>query len=189
MFHPTGQSSLVRIAPHALASKTIAADLDASPEAGSMGISTDGRSLYVALAGTGAPNNAARHRPEADRWLKIYRVDLATGARQPIVASAGQDNFDPEVVGNNLYWTRNVLSDSIVAVPVDGGEGKEIVVGGEVPMWSPDSRRIGYTFGGWRLADWALDLDAAVVGVDEKAQRASVPSIIISGYHEDFPPA
>ncbi|MGA8221637.1 MAG: hypothetical protein WB780_08275 [Candidatus Acidiferrales bacterium] len=189
MFHPTGESSLVRIAPHSLAAKTLAANLDASPEPGSIGISADGRSVYLALASPGAPNNAARHRPEADRWLKIYRFDLATGARQLVVQSAGQDNFAPEIVGGELYWTRNLIYDSIIAVPVEGGDAKEIVVGGEVPMWSPDGRRIGYTFGEWRLADWALDLDDAVVGVDEKAQRNSAPSIIVSGYHEDFPPA
>ena len=188
-FQPTGESTLVRIAPQTLASKTIAANLDASPIPGSMAISEDGRSAYLALASPGPPSNAARHRPEADRWLKIYKLDLATGARRPIVESAHQDNFSPEIVGGNLYWKRNLIYDSIVAVPVGGGEAKEIVVGGEVPMWSPDGKRISYTFGGWRLADWALDLDAAVVGVDEKAERTSVPSVIVSGYHEDFPPA
>jgi len=189
MFQPTGESSLVRIAPNTQASRTIATALDASPESGSMGISADGRSLFLALVSSGAPSNAARHRPEADRWLKIYKIDLATGARQAVVESARQDNFGPEVIGDNLYWKRNLIFDSIVAVPVGGGEAKEIVTGGEVPMWSPDGKRIGYTFGGWRLADWALDLDAAVVGVDEKAQRNSAPAVIVSGYHEDFPPA
>jgi WD40-like Beta Propeller Repeat len=189
MFQLTGESSLVRITPNTLISKTLATDLDASPESGSMAISGDGRSLYLALVSSGAPSNAVRHRPEADRWLKIYKIDLTTGARQAVVESPGEDNFAPEVIGNNLYWVRNLIFDSIVAVPVGGGEAKEIVTGGEIPMWSPDGKRIGYTFGGWRLADWALDLDAAVVGVDEKAQRNSVPAVIISGYHEDFPPA
>lgn len=41
----------------------------------------------------------------------------------------------------------------------------------------------------WRLADWALNLDDAVVSVDERANRTSEPSVIVSGYHEDFPPA
>lgn len=188
-FQPTGESSLARIAPHSLTAKTLATNLDASPEPGGIGVAADGRSVYLALASSGAPDNPARHHPEADRWLKIYRLELATGARQVVVQSAGQDNLAPEIIGDELYWKRNLISDSIVAVPVEGGDAKEIVMGGELPMWSPDGRRIGYTFGGWRLADWGLDLDDAVVGVDEKAQRNSTPSIIVSGYHEDFPPA
>ena len=189
VFRDTGESSLIRILPQSKSTKTLATKLDASPERGSIAIAPDGRSIYVALATSGAPNNEARHRPEADRWLKIYQLDLATGARHPVVESAREDNFEPAVIGGNLYWSRNLIEDSIVVVPVAGGAAAEIVTGGEVPMWSPDNKRIGYTFGGWRLADWALDLDAAVVGVDEKGQRSSVPAVIISGYHEDFPPA
>jgi Tol biopolymer transport system component len=40
-----------------------------------------------------------------------------------------------------------------------------------------------------RLADWALNWDDAVVGIDEQGNPASWPSIIVSGYGEDFPPA
>jgi Tol biopolymer transport system component len=189
VFRDTGESSLIRILPQSKSTKTLATKLDASPERGSIAIAPDGRSIYIALATSGAPNNEARHRPEADRWLKIYQLDLATGARHPVVESAREDNFEPAVIGGNLYWSRNLIEDSIVVVPAAGGAAAEIVTGGEVPMWSPDNKRIGYTFGGWRLADWALDLDAAVVGVDEKGQRSSVPAVIISGYHEDFPPA
>jgi hypothetical protein len=189
VFRDSGESSLIRIFPHSKSTKTLVTNLDASPERGSLAIAPDGRSIYVALASAGAPSNEARHRPESDRWLKIYQLDLATGARHVVVESPREDNFGPAVIGGNLYWSRNLIEDSIVVLPADGGAAREIVSGGEVPMWSPDSKRIGYTFGGWRLADWALDLDAAVVGVDEKGQRSSAPAVIISGYHEDFPPA
>jgi Tol biopolymer transport system component len=189
VFRDTGESSLIRILPHSKSTKTLATNLDASPERNSIAIAPDGRSIYIALATAGAPNNEARHRPESDRWLRIYQLDLATGARHAVVESPREDNFGPAVIGGNLYWSRNQIEDSVVVLPADGGTAREIVTGGEVPMWSPDSKRIGYTFGGWRLADWALDLDAAVVGVDEKGQRSSAPAIIISGYHEDFPPA
>jgi Tol biopolymer transport system component len=188
-FHSTGDSSLIRILPHSQSTKTLATGLDASPERGSMAISADGHSIYLALATAGAPNNEGRHHPESDRWLKIYQIDLNTGARRVVVESAREDNFDPAFIDGNLYWSRNLVADSIVVIPAMGGTATEIVTGGEVPMWSPDSKRIGYTFGGWRLADWALDLDAAVVSVDESGKRSSVPSVIISGYHEDFPPA
>lgn len=189
VFRAGGDSSLIRILPHSQSTKTIATGLDASPEHGSIAIAPDGRSIFIGLATDGRPNNESRHRPESDRWLKIYQFDLATSARHVVVESAREDNFDPAVIGSNLYWSRNLSHDSVVVLPVAGGEAAEVVAGGQIPMWSPDSKRIGYSFGGWRLADWALNLDAAVVGVDEKGQRNSPPYVIISGYHEDFPPA
>ncbi|MGH9713999.1 MAG: TolB family protein [Candidatus Acidiferrales bacterium] len=189
VFRANGDSSLIRILPHSQTTRTIAGRLDASPEHGSIALAPDGRSIFIGLASDGAPNNEARHHPDSVRWLKIYQLDLATGARHVVAESVHQDNFDPAVIGSNLYWSRNLIRDSIVLVPAGGGDASELVTGGEVPMWSPDSKRIGYTFGGWRLADWALDLDAAVVGVDEKGQRSTAPAVIISGYHEDFPPA
>ena len=39
------------------------------------------------------------------------------------------------------------------------------------------------------MADWALNLDDAVVSVDENMRRTSQPSIIVTGNHEDFSPA
>src|SRR5206468_2766030 len=58
-----------------------------------------------------------------------------------------------------------------------------------VPIWSFDGRRISYSVGGWRLADWALNLDAAVLGVDREGNVTAGPDIIVSGFHEDFPAA
>lgn len=189
LFQPSGESSLVRISVNSGATKAIASHLDASPAQSRMALSADGRKLYLALATDAPPNNEARHQPEADRWLKIYELDLATGARRPIVDSPGQDNSSPAIVKGDLYWTRTVFNDSVDLIPAGGGEAKEIVAGGEVPMWSPDSHRIGYTFGGSRLADWGLDLDDAVVSIDDQGNRATPPAVIVSGYHEDFAPA
>ena len=189
LFHADGHSSLGRITLRTGSSKTLASGLDASPLPGHIAISADGRRAFVALASAGLPDNEARHRPDANRWLKIYEINLATGARRVVAESPGQDNSGPQIAGGSLYWSRTIIHDSIVLVPVGGGEAKEVAAGGEVPMWSPDGKRIGYTFGGWRLADWALDLDDAVVSVDAEGKRTSEPSVIVSGYHEDFPPA
>ena len=38
------------------------------------------------------------------------------------------------------------------------------------------------------MADWALNLDGAVVDVDERARPTGSPMRIITGYHEDFSP-
>ena len=189
LFLASGQSSLVRIDVNTGSSKVIASHLDASPLAGPLSISADGRKMYVALAGDARPNNEARHQPDADRWLKIYELDLAAGSRRKIVDTPGEDDNAPAIVRSTLYWTQTAYHASIVLVPSGGGEAKEIISGGQLPMWSPDGKRVGYFFGGPRQADWGLNLDDAVVAVDEQGNRASQPSVIVSGYGEDFPPA
>jgi Tol biopolymer transport system component len=189
VFATSGKSSVVRITLRPLATKTIASNLDANSIPDRMAVSEDGRKLYLALASPGTPNNEARHQPNADRWLRIYEMDIATGARRVVVESPGQDCNNPQIAAGNLYWTRNLMETSVVVVPAEGGKAKEVAAGGQIPMWSPDGRRIGYTFGGFRMADWGLDLDDAVVSVDENGNRAAPPAIIVSGYHEDFPPA
>ena len=189
LFQANGESSLVRISVHELHSKTIAHDLDASPGGNTIAISADGRSAYIALASSGAPNNIARHRPDADRWLAIYKIDLSTGAREPVIQTVGVDNHNPAISGDNLYWARNVARYSVAAVAAAGGDSKDVIVGGQVPMWSPDGKKISFSFGAWRLADWALNLDSAYVFVDADANRTSAQFTIISGYHEDFPAA
>ena len=186
---PDGESTFVSIEVRTGKTRTIASHLDASPISAPITIATDGKHAYLALASDAAPNNEARHKPDADRWLKIYELDLANGSRRLVVSSPGQDNSGPQIVNKTLYWTRTVVHDSIAVVPNGGGAAKEVIAGGEIPMWSPEGKRIGYTYGGWRLADWALNLDDAVVSVDENANLTSEPTVIVSGYHEDFPPA
>jgi Tol biopolymer transport system component len=189
VFPASGRSSVVRITLRPLGTKTIATNLDANSIPDRMAVSDDGKKLYLALASEGAANNEARHAPNADRWLKIYEMDFATGSRRVVVESPGQDCDNPLIAGGNLYWTRNLMQTSVVVVPAVGGSAKEVAAGGQIPMWSPDGKRIGYTFGGFRMADWGLDSDDAVIGVDENADRAAPPAIIVSGYHQDFPPA
>jgi Tol biopolymer transport system component len=186
--HANGETSLSRIEVGTGKSQTIASRLDAS-RMGQIAVSPDGKHGYVALASDGVPDNEARHKPDTDRWLKIYEIDLATGARRRIVDSPCQDNTGPAIANGNLYWTRRVMRDSIVTVPLAGGEAKEVIAGGELPMWNPDGSRIGYFFGGKRLADWFLNQDDAVVSVDVDGNRTSGPEVIVSGYHEDFTPA
>lgn len=189
LFLANGQSVLIRIDANTGQSRVVADHLDSSPPPGHMSISPDGKKLYLALATNAAPNNIDRQNPEANRWLKIYSLDLTTGARQDLVDTPGEDNNEPTVAGNNLYWVHTQYNDSIVLVPSIGGQAKQLVARGALPMWSPDSRRIGYYYGGARLADEPLDFDDAVVSIDEQGNRASDPAVIVSGYGEDFSPA
>ena len=184
-----GQSTFSRISVATGETKVIASRLDGSTRGGQIALSPDGKSAYMALASDKAPIDAMRHQPHADRWLKIYKMDLATGALQSVVDTPGHDNTGPAIANGNLYWTRSVIHDSIVTLPSQGGPAKELIDGGELPLWHPSGTKIGYFFGDLRLADLALDLDDAVVGVDAKGSRTSAPSVIVSGYHEDFPPA
>jgi len=189
IFGADGISSLVRISVDSLAARVVAANLDASPEPDSFALSADGRFIYIPLAGPVAPDNSARHVPDSHRWLKIYQLDLSTGARRVAVESPGRDVTSPALASDSLLYARTLYDDSVVLVPIAGGAAKTLVTGGELPMWDLQGRRIAYTFGEWRLADWALDLDDAVVAVDPSGNAISQPSIIVSGYHEDFPPA
>jgi Tol biopolymer transport system component len=183
-----GQSTFSRISVATGETKVIASQLDGSAHGGQIALSPDGKSAYMALASDKAPNDAMRHQSHADRWLKIYEMDLATGALQSIVDTPGYDNTGPAIANGNLYWTRSVIHDSIVTLPSQGGPAKELIEGGLLPLWDPSGTKIGYFFGDFRLADMPLDLDDAVVGVDAKGSRTSEPSVIVSGYHEDFPP-
>jgi dipeptidyl aminopeptidase/acylaminoacyl peptidase len=190
LLEPNGESYLDRINVNTGESRVLARHLDAAPQPGRIALSADGRKIYLALAGDSAPNNEERHEPQADdRWLKIYELDLASGAKRALVSSPGADNSAPVLIGNFLYWIRTVFNQSVVVLPATGGKAKEIVSEGMVPMWSPDSHRIGFSFGSPRLADWGLNLDDAVVALDDQANVASQPAVIVSGYHEDFPPA
>lgn len=189
LFLTSGQSVLIRIDAHTGRSSVVASHLDASPLSEHISISADARTLYLALGSDGVPNNVARQNPEANHWLKIYALDLGTGARKDLVDTPGEDNDEPTIAGDSLYWVHTEYNDSIVLVPSIGGQGKQIVAEGQLPMWSPDSKRIGYFYGGARLADWGLDLDDAVVSIDAQGNRASDPAVIVSGYGEDFSPA
>ena len=186
LFLSSGNSALLRIDAYTGQTRVLASRLDAPPLSEHISISADGKKLYLPLASVGAPSNLARQNPEADRWLKIYALDLVTGALQKLVDTPGEDNDEPTVAGKNLYWVHTEYNDSIVLVPSIGGQARQVVAEGELPMWSPDSRRIGYFYGGARLADWGLDLDDAVVSIDAQGNRSSDPAVIVSGYAEDF---
>ncbi len=182
LYQPDGASSLIRITLQKPGTETIARDLDAIPAADEvpganhLAISPDGRSIFLALATDSAPDNAMRHKPDTQRWLKIYQLDLASGSRRLVVQSANQDNFNAAFAAGGLYWNRNVVRESVVLLPVDGGETKELVADGEVPIWSPDGRRISYVFGGWRLGSHSTHI----------ARRPRPPPIAVRGARMTF---
>jgi Tol biopolymer transport system component len=180
-----GVSSLVEITLSTGATRTIAKDLDMMPGSNTIGVSSNGRHIYLALASPGAPDNAARHQPMAMRYLQIYELDAATGARRSIVAT-DQDNYDPNVVEGSLYWSRVLTRKAVAVLPASGGDARDVLEGADLPMWSPDGRRMSYTYDRDRMADGALPMDVGVISVDSNAHRTSEPTAFVTGYHEDF---
>jgi len=187
-WHEDGLTSLVRLNPETGGIETLIKDLDAESWLSSLSVSADGRRLYMALAGPTAPIAEARHQPGADRDLDIYTLDLSTGVRRVVVQDPG-DDFAPRLADGFLYWTHNNINESVAVIPSSGGAARVVVDEAELPYWSPDGKQIAFTYGGWRLADWALNLDAGVAAVDSQARRTSKTKPIVTGYHEDFTPA
>ncbi|MEN8376964.1 MAG: hypothetical protein ABFS34_16170 [Gemmatimonadota bacterium] len=186
-----GVSTLHAVDPESGATQTLADRLDGASSPRSMAVSDDGAFAYLALASDDAPDPEARHEPYADRDLGIYEVDLATGARRPVVQTPAEE-FAPVFADGALHWIAIQTRDEIALVPADGGPLTVVAEGAESPTWRPDGRAIGVTTGNWRLADWALNLDGGVIELDAEG-RATSPDEpiepIITGYHEDFSPA
>jgi len=182
-----GASSIVQVPRGKGEAAVVARDLDAPPRESPIAISADGKRIYIALASAGPPDSEARHRPDADRDLDVYELALE-GATRRVVVEHRADDFSPSVSGNYLYWTRAEVRESVVVFPAAGGPAKEVIPEAEGPSWGPGGKQIGFTFGGWRIADWALNLDGGVADFDPSTMEAAGRRPIITGYHEDFSP-
>jgi hypothetical protein len=186
---PRGSSTLLRLEPRSGRMVAVARDLDAPTFASPLAVAPDGRRAYVALAGPTAPDPELRHVPRARRQLGIYELSLATGSRRPVIPpSPGTDASVPAVAAGHLYWIQAKTQSSIVVLPATGGEARVVVDDAALPSWRPDGRQIGFVFGEWRWADWALNWDGAVVNVNGAGMAAGRPEPLIVGYHEDFQP-
>ncbi|OLD04409.1 MAG: hypothetical protein AUJ07_04030 [Crenarchaeota archaeon 13_1_40CM_3_53_5] len=188
VWHKIGVSSLVRLEHQTGRMDTIIDQLDAAPWSNTIAVSPDGRRIYLALASEGVADNEARHKPSASRYLRIYEVDWATGTRHVKVVSPG-DAFAPAVADGSLYWNQNDIHHQVVVLPSSGGASQLILDDAGMPRWRLDGKQIGFTYGGWRLADWALNLDTGVVDLDRPLRVVSPPRPMVTGYHEDFTPA
>jgi Tol biopolymer transport system component len=186
--HENGLTSLLRLDSAQGTFKSLIEDLDAETWSSRFSVSDDKGRTYVALAGSAAPVAEARHQPNADRDLDIYELDPDTGARRIMVRAPG-DDFAPCVADGYLYWTHNDIHDSVVVVPASGGPARLVADEAEIPYWRPDGKQIAFTYGGWRLADVGLNLDAGVIAVDSQVRPTSKMTPIITGYHEDWTPA
>jgi Tol biopolymer transport system component len=168
--------------------RVVASNLDGDVYPAQFAVTPDGTAVVVALASSDAPDRRSRHDPAADRDLDLWRVDLATGERTPVVQAPG-DDFSPSFADGHLYYVHAQVTPSVVVVPIAGGEARAVVSPGELPYWRPDGRQLAFTVGGWRLRDVALPLDVHVVDLDANASPLGQPRPFITGFHEDFSPA
>jgi dipeptidyl aminopeptidase/acylaminoacyl peptidase len=187
VLHDDGLSSLERIAADGNVTN-VRANLDASPFFNSIAVSADGGTAFLALASDSAPDPGQRHDPEApNRDLDIYALDTRTGALRVVVREPG-DDCCPFLVGDVLYWTRNDPGAEVVVFPIAGGDPHPVADHGFLPRWSPDGRRIAFTRGYHRLADYGLDMDGWVVDVDASGAATAPPRTWIAGFGEDMGP-
>jgi Tol biopolymer transport system component len=187
VLHSDGLSSLEKISGDGTIT-VIRPHLDASPFFNSLAFSADGRTLFLALASETVPDLTSRHDPEAPhRDLDIYALDLE-GGQLHVVARAPGDDCCPYVAAGLLYWTHNDPRPEVVVFPLAGGEPHAVADHGFLPRWSPDGRQIAFTRGYYRLADYGLDMDGWVVGVDSAGAVASPPRSWIAGFGEDMGP-
>jgi Tol biopolymer transport system component len=183
----TALSTLHRVDARTGEMRLVARGLDAEPTTGTIAVAPDGNRAFLALASGSTPLPEDRHDPHSDRDLDIYEVDLTTGLRR-IVAGTPGDDTTPLLAGGSLYWTSTRVDASVVVLPVEGGAPHTVVADAQAPTWHPNARQIGYSFGDWRIADWALNWDGGTVEVDSAARPTGAAGPLIIGYHEDFPP-
>jgi len=181
-----GSSAIIRVSTDG-GTRIVRDGLDAVQGLDRIAVSSDGLLVYVALASDGPPDDEARHTPTTDRDTDIYALELTTGRLRAVVTDPG-DDFYPTVAVGYLYWTHNEMRDQVVVVPIEGGDARVAVEDAQIPYWSSDGRRLSFTVGEWRIADWALNLDAAAVDVDAEGRPTGPPMPIVTGYHEDFTP-
>ena len=185
----SASSTLVRLDLESGRTTLVAKDLDAGPWPRGLGVSSDGRRAYLALASAHVPAAAVRNRPYASRAFGIYEITLSTGARRVFVPPPERgDYIEPAVAAGRLFWTHSEANVSTVIVPIHGGGARTVIRGAEGPSWRPDGRQLGVFYGEWRQADWAINWDAGVVDVDATGRATSSLIPLITGYGEDFPP-
>jgi mono/diheme cytochrome c family protein len=119
------------------------------PDQGLLGMPTwsaDGQALYIAANGVKLPQSGAAQ--PTSRELQIIRIDLATGAKQPLL----NDALDPSLSPNGMQLAYLKLSEdgysmSLNLAAPDGSGSRELIDGKDfqgfyAPRFSPDGKQI-----------------------------------------------
>jgi Tol biopolymer transport system component/mono/diheme cytochrome c family protein len=119
------------------------------PEQGLLGMPTwaaDGKAIYIAANGVQLTQNGPAQPTSRD--LQVVRVDLATGAKQPLL----NDALDPSISRDGTQLAYLKLSEdgytmSLNIAAPDGSNLRELIVGQDfqgfyAPRFSPDGKQI-----------------------------------------------
>lgn len=119
------------------------------PDQGLLGMPTwsgDGQALYIAANGVKLPQSGAAQPTSRD--LQIVRIDLATGAKQPLL----NDVLDPSISRDGTQLAYLKLSEdgytmSLNVAAPDGSGSRELIAGKDfqgfyAPRFSPDGKQI-----------------------------------------------
>jgi Tol biopolymer transport system component len=187
-----GASSLFSISVATHAVTRLAQNLDAWPFPGSgLAVTADDAGIILPLATLHAPDDAERQKPVVpERWLKLYRFDIAKRQFSLVSAVSRSDEVDPVVVNSDLFWVTGHTKKNVLALPISGGAAHTVVTDREeayLPTWSRDGKRLAFVVGEYRLADWALTQDVGIVPIDEQVRATGPSTMFVVGNHEDFP--
>lgn len=109
---------------------------------GPIAFSPDGAHLYYS-------------HPNDQGTVDLY-VRLLAGGEGVRLTNFARDSYAPSVThGGRVVFGVQDYRTLIAAVPANGGTVRQITAfQSETPTWSPDGKRIGFTYGSWRrLAD------------------------------------
>jgi Tol biopolymer transport system component len=157
---------------------------------GTLAVTPENDALILPLATRETPGDSERQKPYADRWLKLFRLDLRTHELRLLETQAGEDEDDPAIVGDKMYWVSRRVTKSVGVVGTKGGVTRDIILGREAYLanWSPTGR-LAFAIAQYRLADMPMNHDIYIVDMDATATPKGSPRSFIVGNHEDFPPA
>jgi hypothetical protein len=185
-----GTSTLYSVSPSTRRVFEVARRLDANTlREGALAVMPGNDAVVLSLAGELGVTAIERQDAHKERWLKLYRLDLHSHVLNLIAGLDGEDEINPAIAGDSLFWVSSRVTQSVGIVPLGGGSFQPVSEDAAIlPSWSPEGRRLAFVIAKYRLADLPLNLDVGIVDVDDADHPSSPPRMFVVGNHEDFFP-
>jgi dipeptidyl aminopeptidase/acylaminoacyl peptidase len=149
-----GERRLFAAAPPETAESGLGTPRDLTPESG---LALNGQSFAVTPDGTTVVTGWWLSEGRGARRSELVAIDTATGERRRLATEDGVDFHSPVVApdGRSVVCTRELhatfdtaLDETLWLVPLDGGEGRDLLPGERWPCdptWSPDARTVYFS--------------------------------------------
>jgi dipeptidyl aminopeptidase/acylaminoacyl peptidase len=147
-----GERRLFAAASPATAESGLGAPRDLTPEPGQ---ALNGQSFAITPDGTTVVTGWWLPAGRGGRRSELVAIDTTTGERRVLAAADGSDFHSPVVApdGRSVLCTRELHAtyeeppdETLWCVPLDGGEGHDLMPGADRwpshPAWSPDGRTV-----------------------------------------------